>query len=395
MIGSVCYSLSSFVYLMLVTRLCGVDQGGVFALAYSTSQLLLTFGRFGMRTYQATDTRGEYSFAEYGYTRIITCLGMVLLSLPYCLFMRYSKEKILIFLLVTAFKMTDAAEDVYHGELQRNFHVAVMGKTLAARNVFSCLVFGLCLFLSRDLILTCAVSCAASLTFCILVNSCAVKKYCKKLPSRDTAAMKRLFVLCFPIFISTFLSLLLYNVPKYAIDYYLSEADQAFYNIMFMPSFVITLFSEIITKPMLTRISVQWEEDKGDFKRTVGRIFLLILAAAVFVTAAGHLLGRRLLELFYGVSLEPYKLHFVVLLIGGGLSAAVYITYNILIAIRYQKVIVLVYLLVAAIAIPLTYRAVGRWGLWGACWSYLGTCLVLELLFASLLLGRIRREGAS
>ena len=87
----------------------------------------------------------------------------------------------------------------------------------------------------------------------------------------------------------------------------------------------------------------------------MGRIFLLILAAAVFVTAAGHLLGRRLLELFYGVSLEPYKLHFVVLLIGGGLSAAVYITYNILIAIRYQKVIVLVYLLVAAIAIPLTY----------------------------------------
>ena len=138
MVGSVCYSLSSFIYLMLVTRFCGVETGGVFALAYSTSQLLLTFGRYGMRTYQATDTKGEYSFAEYGYTRVITCIGMVLLSLPYCLGMRYSSEKILIFFLVSAFKMIDAVEDVYHGELQRNFHVAAMGKTLAARNVFSC-----------------------------------------------------------------------------------------------------------------------------------------------------------------------------------------------------------------------------------------------------------------
>ena len=167
MVGSVCYSLSSFIYLMLVTRFCGVETGGVFALAYSTSQLLLTFGRYGMRTYQATDTKGEYSFAEYGYTRVITCIGMVLLSLPYCLGMRYSSEKILIFFLVSAFKMIDAVEDVYHGELQRNFHVAAMGKTLAARNVFSCVVFGSSLLISRNLITTCAISTVISLAFCI------------------------------------------------------------------------------------------------------------------------------------------------------------------------------------------------------------------------------------
>ena len=55
MIGSTSYSVSSFLYLMVVTRICGVAPAGFFSLSYATAQLLLTVGRYGMRTYQATD----------------------------------------------------------------------------------------------------------------------------------------------------------------------------------------------------------------------------------------------------------------------------------------------------------------------------------------------------
>ena len=86
MIGSSCYSLSSFLYLMVVTRVCGVEPAGFFSLSYATAQLLLTLGRYGMRTYQATDLRRKYLFSEYGVSRILTCGLMLIFGIIYSAF---------------------------------------------------------------------------------------------------------------------------------------------------------------------------------------------------------------------------------------------------------------------------------------------------------------------
>jgi len=389
MIGSTCYSLSSILYLMLVTRICGVVPGGIFALAFATAQLLLTFGRYGMRTYQATDTKRLYSFREYGFTRVITCVGMVLCSLPYCLAMGYELERVLIFALVAGMKMIDAVEDVYHGELQRSDHVAVMGKCLAARNVFSCVVFGGVMIVTKNLLATCLVTDVLSLVFCLGINLLAVRRYCPKDARFQTDDVRELFVVCFPIFISTFLSLFLYNIPKYAIDLYLTEDIQTYYSVLFMPSFIITLFSEIITRPLLTSIAVAWDDDQARFKSIVRNIFLLIAAGTVCVVVGGHLIGRWLLELIYGVDLSPYKLEFVILLVGGGFSAAVYITYNILISIRAQRYIIMGYMGVAIISVPLTYIMVDNYSVLGASMSYLFTCMALEQVFGSVLVKQL------
>jgi len=394
MVGSTCYSLSSIVYLMLVTRFCGVMTGGIFALAFATAQLLLTFGRYGMRTYQATDTKRLYSFTEYGLTRIITCIGMVLLSLPYCWAMRYSFNRLLIFLFVAGLKMLDATEDVFHGELQRSEHVAEMGQLLAVRNVLSVVVFASIILLTRDLLYTCIVTDIASLLLCLTINFAAVRKLCPDDSRLCLVHLKELFVICFPIFISTFLSLFLYNIPKYAIDYYMTEDIQTYYSVLFMPSFIITLFSEIITRPMLTTIAVVWIEDLHEFCNIVARIFLLIVASTVCAVLGGHFLGRWLLEMIYGVDLSPYKLEFVILLIGGGLSAAVYISYNVLISIRVQRFIIMGYLGVAVAATPLTYLAVKGFAMMGASCSYLLTCLALEIVFGAVLIIQLHKRAA-
>lgn len=392
MLGSVCYSGSSFVYLMLVTRICGIDQGGVFALAYSTAQLLLQFGRYGMRTYQATDLKRQYSFREYGVSRVLTCAGMVLLAVLYCAVMHYGPERMAIFPLVAAMKMVDAQEDVFHGELQRSGHVDQMGKMLFVRNLFTCVLFAAVLLVTRDLVVTVAATTLCSVAFCQYVNVRSVRLWCPADERLETARLRQLFVICLPIFVSTFMSLLLYNIPKYAIDAYLSEADQAYYNIMYMPSFVVTLFSEIVTRPVLTSMAASWDEDLRTFVLLVLRSFAFIAAGTVVVVVGGDLVGRMLLELFYGQDLSVYRWQFVVLLAGGGISSLVYVTYNILISIRAQRFIIMGYLLVAALAIPLTYRAVAAFGMWGAVLSYDLTCAGLGVLFLGALAVQVIRQ---
>lgn len=73
MIGSTCYSGSSFLYLLVVTRVCGAQLAGFYSLSYATAQLLLQVGRYGVRTYQATDLEHKYIFSSIRFPHYHLC----------------------------------------------------------------------------------------------------------------------------------------------------------------------------------------------------------------------------------------------------------------------------------------------------------------------------------
>ena len=443
MIGSTCYSGSSFLYLLVVTRICGATLAGFFSLSYATAQLLLQVGRYGVRTYQATDLNRKYSFSEYKLSRIITCGLMMLFGIIYSSY-SFSGEYIIISIFVIMMKMIDAVEDVFHGNLQQNYHVEQMGKALAIRNVYSAVFFTGILMATRSLYITCTATAVTSLILCLAVNSWFARKYgevaesiadasntvsnisagdskstkmtnssysCQSNPTAKTSAERQFAVtqpdtrstklrhvlellkICTPMFIGTFLSLLLYNVPKYAMANVMTDEYQTYYSILFMPSFVITLMCEFVFKPTITTIAqLWWENDLKKFVMYVLRIIAIILVCCAGIVVAGHLIGRTLLEIIYGVDLSPYKLQFIVLLTGGGIGAEVYMIYNILIAIRWGKCMLPVYSLTAVITIAAAQAMVNQWGIMGASLNYLLSCSILFVLFTSILVYVILRK---
>ena len=90
-------------------NLCATWQ--FFSLSYATAQLLLQVGRYGVRTYQATDLNQKYSFSEYKLSRVITCGLMMLFGIIYSSF-SFSGEYIVISIFIIMMKMIDAVEDV-------------------------------------------------------------------------------------------------------------------------------------------------------------------------------------------------------------------------------------------------------------------------------------------
>lgn len=390
MIGSSCYSLSSFLYLMVVTRVCGVEPAGFFSLSYATAQLLLTLGRYGMRTYQATDLRRKYLFSEYGVSRILTCGLMLIFGIIYSAF-SFSGEYIVISIFIIIMKMVDAVEDIYHGNFQQTYHVEIMGKMLAARNLFSAVYFTAALILTGNLAFTCVSTAITSLVLCLVINSIFTRKYPAEVShtSRDFlfSNVWALLKICTPLFVATFLSLLLYNIPKYAMASVMSNKYQTYYSVLFMPSFVITLMCEFVFKPTITTIAeLWWLKNLRKFSLYVVRILCIIIGCGAFIIVAGHLLGRTLLEIIYGVDLSSYKLHFIVLLAGGTIGAAVYMTYNILIAIRKGNCLIVVYTITAVLTILPSRLMVQKWGVMGACLNYFYSCSLLFIQFIIILI---------
>lgn len=397
MIGSACYSISSILYLMVVTRICGAVEGGFFSLSYATAQLLLAVGRYGMRTYQATDLRSQYSYYEYIVSRAVTVFVMLFIGAIYSAY-AFDGSYILISVLVIAMKSLDAIEDVYHGRLQQTYHVEQMGKSQAFRNVYTAICFALVLVCTRNLLTTLVVTVSSSLVLCIIMNQYMISRHaatasCEKRIS--LVGITGLFRSCTGIFVGTFLSLLLYNIPKYAMAGILSAEYQTYYSILFMPAFIVTLLCEFVFKPTITTIANHWfNKDKTRFNKSIAICLSVIVVSGILVTLAGHLIGRRMLEILYGVDLSPYKLHFIVLLLGGGVGACVYMIYNILIAIRQGQSIKIVYSIVTVISIIVVKPMINSWGMMGAALNYLLCELALLMFFAAILLYYCRRHEA-
>ena len=395
MIGSTCYSGSSFLYLLVVTRICGAQLAGFFSLSYATAQLLLQVGRYGVRTYQATDLNQKYSFSEYKLSRLITCALMMLFGIIYSSF-SFSGEYIIISTFVIMMKMIDAVEDVFHGNLQQKYHVEQMGKSLAIRNIYSAVFFTGILLITRSLYITCTATAITSLILCLAVNIWFSRKYVSSSETAGSPELKHvleLLKICTQMFVGTFLSLLLYNVPKYAMANVMTDEYQTYYSILFMPSFVITLMCEFVFKPTITTIAeLWWENNVKKFVIYILRIVAVILVCCAGIVAGGHLIGRTLLEIIYGVDLSPYKMQFIVLLTGGGIGAEVYMIYNILIAIRWGNCLLPVYSITAVITILAARTMVRQWGIMGAALNYLLSCSLLFILFAAILIFVILRK---
>ena len=71
--GSFVYAFASMVLSFLVIRMAGEEKGGIFSFGYSTlGQQLFLVAYFGIRPFQITDGKGEYSFKEYN---LYVCTG--------------------------------------------------------------------------------------------------------------------------------------------------------------------------------------------------------------------------------------------------------------------------------------------------------------------------------
>lgn len=385
MIGSIISAAASFLLLLFVTRFTGAAEGGIFSLAYSTAQILLTIGKFGVRSFQATDIKNEISFRTYRNTRILFCLAMLLLDYVYVLISGYNARKSFIFLFICLTKMTDAVEDVYHGQMQKAGKLALAGKLLAARNLFTIVLFGITMWFFRDLLYASQITALLSLVLCLVLNIGFSQKAFSRKEKGIPKETAHLFKNCFPLFLGTFLSLVIYNVPKYVIDFFGNESQTACYTIIFMPTFVINLFSDFIFKPMLTDMAYDYENGRmKSLKKRIHKLLGSIGLLMLFAMLCAYFIGTQILSWFYAVDVNALQLELCILMLGGGFSAAVYLLYNVLTCMRKQGSILLGYGLAAIMISGAALLLFQPLGILGETLAYLGTEILLSaFMYAS------------
>ena len=74
MAGNVLYLFSQWILTIIIARMVGYEELGVFSLAMSISNVGFTVAAWGIRNYQVSDVAHKYSDTEYLFTRVVTSI---------------------------------------------------------------------------------------------------------------------------------------------------------------------------------------------------------------------------------------------------------------------------------------------------------------------------------
>ena len=383
MMSSGLNSIVSMLLLWVVTLLNGVSDAGIFSLGFSTSQMMLTIGNYGMRNYQATDVTNKYSMRIYEASRIVTNIIMMISVLGFVWFEGYYFEKAMITILLCLLKVTDAIDDVYGGYYQVKGRLDISGKIMSIRIIAYVTGFVFSLIFTHDLILSCLIATIIStIVLILLVHSTKIVIPLEK-PVFHWKEIWSLLVECFPLCISAFLLIYMGNAPKYAIDTYLTAKDQAYYTYLFMPCFVTNLFVGFALQPLLVRLSKSWvHKEYRKFIKLCGLIFAGAVAISAFIIVAGAILGCPVLSVVFGVSLAKYRNVLIILLIGGAFFAFAVIEQVILTVMRRQLYLLIGFGIASAVALFISGVLVKKWALLGAAYAYTISAGTLFLVLA-------------
>lgn len=393
LIGTGINAFNSLFFLILITRINGVEDAGIFTFGFSTACLFFYIGIYSGRIFQVTE-KEDISSLEFIVSKSITCLCMLIVSILFVLFNHYSLLKGGIILLLCIYKMLEAFSDVFYGILQKKELLYKTGISLTIKNIVNLILLFVIDKITNNVILSILSIIIFNLLVLIFYDIKESLKYIdfnKKIKKENII---KILKNGFYPFLASFLSLYIINTPKYAIDNFLKDNVQTIFGIIVMPATVVSLFAQFIVYPFLNNINKFIKNKEIDnLKKLVFKILLIVGIFGILSAIIAYFFGIPVLSFIYGVELRNYKNCLIIILIGAIFTAFVYILSSVLISIRTLKHQVIIYCVIAVISYFISNLFVKKMAVMGASISYFVSVFLLYILFYGLYKIVLKKES--
>lgn len=375
--------------LIVVTRINGIDDSGIFSFAFSVAIIFWAIGMWGGRTYQVSDVKREFSHRSYIIVRLLLAIVMLVGAFAFAIANHYDGVKSSIIIALVIFKILESIADVIHGILQVHNRLYVVGKALSFKAVGGLIAFIVIDILTKDIFLSCVGIIAINIIVFLIYDLPIASKLedIKMRFGQFKHYMKSAFVImkrCSPVFGVLFLAMFSLNIPRYFVDLY-HEEEIGYFGIIAMPVTLVVLLVSFILQPNVVKLSRLYDKKKyPEFNQIIRKLLTITSLIGIAILAGTFVFGIFALQLLFGVDFSDYKLALIILIVGGIVNALVGIFINILTIIRHIRAQFYILLLTNILLTVVSVSIIKVQGLLGGVSLFAATSVAQVILLAAI-----------
>lgn len=388
-IGSFLQSAISPILLIVITRLNGVGDSGLFSFAMSLSVVFWAISLWGGRTYQVSDVKKEFSSGDYIVVRFISSLIVAVFSISFCILSGYDLIKTELIMVLVSFKILESIADSMYGVLQIHNKLYIVGISLTIKSVFGFIIFAIVDILTKNIVYG-----ALSI---FLVNIAVVIFYdipwmkhveSVGLTKKNIMQAGKIMKKTAEVFVVVFLTMFSLNIPRYFLDKY--HYDQiGYFGIMAMPITLLTLFISFVLQPNVVNLSELLKKKKiKEFTKIVSKIDFITFTLGILFIVSSYLIGVWVLNTVFGIDINNFRIDLTIMVIGAVANAFVSIYVNLLIILRRFKGQFYTLLVTNILAVILSIYLIDRLAMLGSVLVF----MIISFLQAIILLFIYKRS---
>lgn len=388
-IGSFLQSAISPILLIVITRLNGVGDSGLFSFAMSLSVVFWAISLWGGRTYQVSDVKKEFSSGDYIVVRFISSLIVAVFSISFCILSGYDLIKTELIMVLVSFKILESIADSIYGVLQIHNKLYIVGISLTMKSVFSFMLFTLVDILTKNIIYG-ALSIFIVNIAVVIFYDIPWMKHVESvgLTKKNIMQAVKIMKKTAEVFVVVFLTMFSLNIPRYFLDKY--HYDQiGYFGIMAMPITLLTLFISFVLQPNVVNLSELLKKKKiKEFTKIVSKIDLITFTLGILFVISSYLIGVWVLNTVFGIDINNFRIDLTIMVIGAVANAFVSIYVNLLIILRRFKGQFYILLVTNILAVVLSIYLIDRLAMLGSVLVF----MIISSLQAAILLFIYKRS---
>lgn len=304
-IGTFAYFFFQWVTTVVVVRLAGYGDAGVFALVVSFTNVFGFISRYGMRNYQISDYNNVFSSHQYFGARIwttgIAIAGFFFISM-FCGFDLYTYICALAYM---AFKFLESLTDYLFAIFQKLDKYKEMAISYIIKGVLPLLGFIGFLWFFKSLF---AAICCMTLLYALIILcydfSCIQAKKTLRVSFKGS---KKILSACLPLMLATLITPYMTFIIRFFIEKLYGDKMLGYYSSVSMVVVVMTTLAGSVWYVIIPIISKYYTEmNFFALKRLLTGIFFAIAAAGAVVILLGQWLGPWAFGLVFGKGILDY-----------------------------------------------------------------------------------------
>lgn len=353
--GQVTYVLSQFVLLFGLTRFATIEDVGFFGLASSIAVPIVFFFQLGAQVNAAASRNAGFAFSDFKRL-ILLSLGagyLVLAAFGWGLLTGTAFSILLIF---GAAKTVECYSGFCYGILQRHDRMDLVAKSLVLRGVTAATLFVAILALGGPIELAFIGHLVVLTAMAVLLDHRRARREAAASGDVEPASWTRIGALLrssLPLGANNSLANVQGNAPRYAIVWLFDLTALGYFTVVAYAMQAMSTVTMAATQSMIARFNFYIAEGKRQaLYRTLAKYFVLVTGIILVSVAAAVIVGDQILQAVFGPDYGGLGTLLAICVFAAGIRSVVQVLEACLVAARRFRVLVLIRLGSALLAVP-------------------------------------------